>query len=145
VNKILGTAESGLGGGAAGSYDEKSYHEYLQSVQENECQPLIERHHLLLMKSEVTPKFGDNFDVVVKFNPVDSPTALEIATLNGVKATTAKTYIDAGVIDGADARQVLVSDADGGYTSLESDLPEGIEATAQAQLESMTAPKNDDK
>ena len=124
VNKILGTAESGLGGGAAGSYDEKSYHEFLESIQTNECQPLIERHHLLLMKSEVIPKFGTDFETEIVWNPTDSPSAKELADLNNMKATTAKTYADAGAVDGQDIRTVLVADKYGGYTALEDELPE---------------------
>ena len=93
----------------------------------NECQPLIERHHLLLMKSEITPKFGDNFEIDIVWNPTDSPTAKELAELNGIKANTAKTYVDAGVIDGQDARTVLVADKDSGYTALEDELPEMAE------------------
>ena len=134
VNKVMGTSESGMGGGAAGGYDEGSYHELLESIQENDCQPLVERHHLLLMKSEIVPKFKKDFEIEILWNPTDSPTAKEQAELNGLKATTAKTLVEAGIIDGQDGRTVLVADKDSGYTTLEDDLPEGIEGEPETNV-----------
>ena len=130
--KLMGSSPTGLN--ATGNYEADSYHEMLESIQEHDMQPLIERHHLLLMRSEVRPKFGVDFEIEVKWNPTDSPTAKEQAEINQIKANTAKAWVDAGVMDGQDARTALVADKDSGYTMLDDELPEGIEYMPESNV-----------
>ena len=125
VTKLLGTSPGGFNSG--GEYEGDSYHEFLETIQMNDMQPLIERHHQLLMKSEIQPKFGKDFEIVVVWNSTDTPTAKEQAEINSIKATTAKTYAEAGALDGQDIRTMIIADKDSGYNGLEEELPEGIE------------------
>jgi phage-related protein (TIGR01555 family) len=124
ATKLLGTTPKGFN--ATGEYEEASYHEYLESIQENELAPLIERHHLLVIRSIIAPKMGvAPFSTEITWKPCDSPTAEEQATLNKTKAETDAILINSGAIDGFDARQRLVNDPDSGYNGMPEVVPGG--------------------
>lgn len=129
-SKIMGTSPKG-GLGTEGTYDADSYHEFLESLQEHDAQPLIERHHLLCMLSEILPKYGSkvptDFMPVITWNPCDTPTAKEQAEINYIKAQTAAMEVTAGAIDGVDERTRLASDKDSGYNGLNAREPDIIE------------------
>lgn len=122
--KLLGTSPKG-GLGANGDYEEDSYHEFLETLQSNDMQPLIERHHLLLMKSEVEPKLGSRFEAVIVWNPVDTPSAAEQATINLTKAQTGNMLVTSGAIDGSDERSRIISDKNSGYNGIADIVPGG--------------------
>ena len=123
MTKLMGTSPKG-GLGSNGDYESESYHEFLESIQEHECAPLIERHHQLLMRSEIKPKFGKDFELQVVFNPVDTPTAKEQADINLVKAQTGNALVTSGAIDGIDERTRIIADAKSGYNGLADRVPE---------------------
>ena len=50
ATKLLGTAPKGFN--STGEYEESVYHEYLESIQTDELTPLLERHHLLCLRSD---------------------------------------------------------------------------------------------
>ena len=116
ATKLLGTSPKGFN--ATGEFEEASYHEMLESIQEHDLTPLVNRHHLLCIRSEVSPDAP--FNTSVAWKPVDSPTAEELAELNSKKATTDKTLVDAGAITAMEARDRLINDPDSGYSALES-------------------------
>lgn len=119
ADKLLGTSPKGFS--STGEYETKSYHEELESLQENKMTKLLDRHYVLLMKSE----FNEDVNITVQWNAVDSPTADEQAETNNKKATTDKLLVDAGAIDGTDVRQRLVKDKDSGYTGIPEIVPGG--------------------
>lgn len=124
ATKLLGTTPKGFN--ATGEYEESSYHEYLESIQENELQELVEGHYIRLIRSEVCDEFGMKpFEVDVAWKPVDSPTAEELAELNLKKAQTDSALVAAGAIDGFDTRQRLINDPDSGYHGIEDVVPDG--------------------
>jgi phage-related protein (TIGR01555 family) len=124
VTKLLGTVPKGFN--STGEYDEASYHEELESLQEHDLDPLLERHHLLVMRSEI-PK-ENWFSVEAKWNTLDAMTAEEQANVNKTKAETAKTYFDMGAIDGIDERARLIADPESGYSGLtEAELEDPLE------------------
>lgn len=123
VCKLLGSSPKG-GLGANGDYEADSYHEFLESIQANHMQPLIERHHLCLMRSEILPKFSVDFEPVIVWNAVDSPSAKERAEINLIKAQTSASLIASGAIDGIDERQRLIADKDSGYNGIADRVPE---------------------
>lgn len=127
ATKLLGTSPKGFN--ATGDFEADSYHEFLESVQTHDMEPLLERHYLLLSKSE-----GLGVEIAINWNPVDSPGAREEAEIRAINANTAKTYVDAGIIDGQDGRTALVADKDGGYTMLDDELPEGIEEMPETNV-----------
>lgn len=118
ATKLLGTSPKGFG--AAGDYEIENYHEELESVQE-EMLPLIERHHVCVMRSDIMPAVSGlkptPFEIV--FNPLDSLTSTEEATVNKLKADTDAVLVNAGAIDGNDVRNRIARDTKSGYDGIE--------------------------
>lgn len=134
VTKLLGTTPKGFN--ATGEYDESSYHEELESLQCHDLTALLDRHHLLLIRSEIAPKYNvEPFHTVINWKPVDAMTAEELATLNKVKAETGQTLIMSGAIDGNDERRRLITDPESGYTGMEDEEIE-IEKETETELSS---------
>jgi len=118
ATKLLGTTPKGFN--ATGEYDESSYHEELETIQSNDLTPVLERHYLLLTKSR-----GDKVAVTIDWAPVDSPTAVEWATINKTKAETDNVLALAGAIDGMDIRARLKKDPNSEYTGI-ADIEEEV-------------------
>lgn len=118
VNKIMGTSVGGLSN--EGSYDESSYHETLESLQTHEYQPFIERHHLLVRKSYIEPKFGNRgrANTTISWMPLDSPTALEYAQINETNARADLALVQTGAISDADVNERLRNDKNSGYATI---------------------------
>lgn len=116
ATKLLGTSPKGFG--ASGEYEEASYRETLEGIQQD-VQPLLERHHQLVMKSIVAPKLGvAPMEVTLQWAALDSPTAAEFADIELKKAQTAQIYAQLGAIDGMDIRKKLQQDKDSDYFNL---------------------------
>jgi phage-related protein (TIGR01555 family) len=116
--KLLGTSPKGFD--ATGEFETDSYHEELETIQMNDMQPLIERHHALLMKSEIEPKFGKTFEIDIVWNAVDTPGAKEMADINYVKAQTDAQLVTTGAVDGTDVRNRIIADKESGYNGIEA-------------------------
>ena len=116
--KLLGTSPKGFN--ATGEYDESSYHETLESEQTHHLQPLVERHHLLVMRSYIAHEQlnGVPIDTGITWNPTDAPTEKETAEANKLKAETGAALIASGAIDPAEERQRVSEDPDSGYNGL---------------------------
>ena len=116
ATKLLGTSPKGFG--ASGEYEEASYREFLEGIQQD-VQPLLERHHQLVMKSIVAPKLGvAPMEVSMQWAALDSPTAAEFADIELKKAQTAQIYVAMQAIDGMDVRKKLQQDKDSDYFNL---------------------------
>jgi phage-related protein (TIGR01555 family) len=122
ATKLLGTPPKGFN--STGEFETDSYHEELESIQESDLTPLVERHHLCVMRSDVTPKYGATAGTSVNWNPVDPLKTKEQAEVNKLKAETDNTLVQAGAIDGDDIRNRLISDKDSGYDGLKPGAPE---------------------
>lgn len=118
ATKMLGVQPKGFN--ATGEYEEASYHEDLESMQEHDVRPIVERHHLLCMRSYIVPKFGLNkpIETTVTFNPMDAETGKEAAERRLAESQAAKNYSDTGAIDGIDVRAKLIADKDSGYNGI---------------------------
>jgi hypothetical protein len=93
-------------------------------LQENDITPLIEKHHQLLIKSEVVPLFNcAPFQTTISWKPLDAMTAVEQAQLNLIKSQTDEVYVALGAIDGADARARIIADPDSGYNGIKLQAP----------------------
>lgn len=118
VNKIMGTAAGGLSN--EGAYDESNYHESLESMQTHELTPFVRRHHLLVKLSYIVPKFGKlgqaNTDVA--WNPLDAPTAKEIAEINELNARADLALSQTGAVSDADVNERLRNDKNSGYSTI---------------------------
>lgn len=123
--KLLGTQPKGFN--STGEYEEASYHELLESIQEHDLTPFLERHHALVRKAYV-PETLD-IETTVNWNPLDTPTAKELADTNLVKAQTDNQLVQAGAIDSEDVRRRVATDKTSGYheMGLEDSPAPGIE------------------
>ena len=122
ATELLGTSPKGFN--ATGEFEMETYNKELETVQSSDMEALIDRHHLLLMKSYIIPKLGiAPFEIIIDWNPVDSPTAEEQANIDMSRSTTAKNYSDIGALDGQDVRDKLRTDKDSGWNGLSKDAP----------------------
>ena len=112
ATKLLGTSPKGFG--ASGEYEVESYHETLETIQD-ELSPMLERHHKLVLKS-----FGNGAEqeLTINWNPLDTPTAEQLAMTNKAKAETGALLIQAGVLDSQDERNRIAKDKTSGYNEL---------------------------
>jgi len=117
--KLLGTQPKGFN--STGEYEEASYHEELESIQRHDLTTLLNRHHMMLIRSEISP--GNPFEVTVSWNSLDAMTAKELAELNKMKAETDQVLSNIGAIDGQDARNRVITDPESGYSGIEDDAP----------------------
>lgn len=126
VTKLMGTSAKGLN--ATGEGDESSYHEELESIQEHDLSPLLQRHHIMCIRSTLVKDFPElktkPFTTHIAWNPLDAMTAKELAELNNLKADTDEMNINMGAIDNDDVRTRLANDPDSGYTNLTGPAPE---------------------
>lgn len=127
VNKIMGTTASGMSN--EGGYDQESYRQTLESMQEHDITPLVERHHLLVKLSYVIPKFGKRgaANTTIAWNPLDAPTAKEHAEINKLNAETDLVLLQTGAISDADINERLRNNPDSGYSSIR-EIEEGERA-----------------
>jgi phage-related protein (TIGR01555 family) len=119
VNKIMGTAAGGLS--SEGGYDQESYRETLESMQEHELTPFVERHHLLLKLSYIIPKFGrtrGGANTTISWMPLDAPTAKEYAEINELNARADLALSQTGAISDADINERLRNDKNSGYSTI---------------------------
>lgn len=117
ATKLLGTAPKGFN--SSGSYEEDSYHEELESLQVNDMEPLVDRHNLCVIRSEIAPRFGiAPFSVDCTWEPLDSVSSKEAADVNKTKAETDKLLVDMGAIDGGEVRARLSGDELSGHNGL---------------------------
>lgn len=116
ATKLLGTSPKGFG--ASGEYEESSYHEMLESIQDDALTPLLERHHALVMRSFIAPKGVESVTTTVVWNPLDTPTAKELADTNLVKAQAGQALIQSGAISSEDERKRVATDKESGYHSM---------------------------
>lgn len=115
--KLLGTQPKGFN--STGEFEESSYHESLESLQENDLTPMLEMHHKLVIASDIVPAFGIKpFAVTAVWKPLDAMTAEEQAALNLQKAQVDSTLAATGAIDGQDIRKRVIDDPDSGYNGL---------------------------
>ena len=121
ATKLLGTSPKGFN--ATGEFEESSYHEELESIQYHDLSPLIERHHLLLIRSNIAPEFNiEPFNTTVIWNPLDAMTDKELSELNRYKAETGRVLIESGAIDPGEERERVMADPDSGYHGLNMEL-----------------------
>lgn len=114
ATKLLGTSPKGFN--ATGEFEEKSYHEKLETIQSDEYHPLLTRHYELMLKS-----MDLDFRVEIAWNPTDAKTAETQAEINNKKATTGEILINAGVISPDEERKRIRADKFSGYTGIGED------------------------
>jgi phage-related protein (TIGR01555 family) len=130
VTKLLGTQLKGF---STGEGEAENYHEELESIQVNDMEPLIDRHMVCLIRSEIAPTYGiAPFSVDCTWEPLDSLSSTELATINKTKAETAKIYaVDIGAIDGQEVRENIANDETSGFNGLQTLINEDPNANEE--------------
>lgn len=108
ATKLLGTSPKGFN--ATGEFETISYHEELESIQSNMYTPALNRHYMILLKSE-----GLDIGVNVVWESVDSITTMARADMNAKKVEQGEKLVASGVISPDEERQRLKSDKFSGY------------------------------
>jgi len=119
ATKLIGTTPKGFN--STGDYEESSYHEELEQIQTDDLEPLIDRHHAVLMRSDIVPQFEGMTakTLQVVWEPLDAITEKERAEINKTKADTDAILVQAGAIDGTDVRNRVSADEASGYAGVE--------------------------
>jgi phage-related protein (TIGR01555 family) len=120
ATKLLGTTPKGFN--STGEYEESSYHETLESIQEEFGTPFLERHLLLAARSEGIRT--DDLVLTVAWKPTDSQTAAEYATIRKTMIEGDAILIEAGVIDADQVKDRLYADENSGFEKPECDPAE---------------------
>lgn len=117
VTKLMGTQLKGF---SSGEGEAENYHEELESIQVNDMEPLIDRHLVCLIRSEIAPRFGvAPFAVDCTWRPVDSMTRKEAAEVRKLEAEADKIYsVDVGAVDGQDVRNKISADEYSGFNGI---------------------------
>jgi len=122
--KMMGTQPKGFN--ATGDYEESSYREMLESLQEHDFTPIVERHHICIMRSNVMPMFKLNapFELIIEWAECDPETGKEKSDREKADADRDKSLVDTGAIDGTDVRDRLRKDPQSSYFNIEAGVPE---------------------
>lgn len=124
MTRFLGTSPKGVLSNT-GEGEAKDYCQFLESIQEHDMTPLVQRHHDIVMRSEVCPKFGIKpFETNIEWAETDMHTATEQADINLKKAQTGSALAAAGAIDGVDERNRIRLDKQSGYNGISEIVPE---------------------
>jgi len=124
ATKMLGVQPKGFN--ATGESEEANYHESLESIQEHDMAPILDRHHLLCVRSYICPKFKcEPFETHVEFADLDAETAKEKAERELAESNADKNWSDTGAVDGIDVRNKLINRKGGSYYGIEEAMPEG--------------------
>lgn len=123
VSKLMKTTLKGFN--STGAYEEAIQHEETKGIQCSELEPLIKRHHELVIKSYISP--NDPFETKICWKPLTMPSDEEISKLNKMKAETAVLESQLGAIDSIDERNRLISDPLSGYNGLEEKEEDDLE------------------
>jgi hypothetical protein len=135
ATKLLGTSPKGFN--ATGEHESDSYDQELVSIQAGGMTSLLDRHHLLLCRSEFSEYPG--LSVSVEWNPVRALKPAEKADLNLKDAQAAQARVTAQIIAPDEERRRLVNDPDGDYAFLAGEEPED-----ELDLEGLDLPEDGD-
>jgi phage-related protein (TIGR01555 family) len=119
--KLLGTQPKGFN--STGEYEESSYHEFLETIQENDLSPVVDKHHVCLIASELQYQFPNIKGIDHMWNKLDAMTEEELAALNLLKSQTDEVLTAVGAIDGVDVRNRVRNDDQSGYNDLTPNAP----------------------
>lgn len=122
--KLLGTSPKGFG--ASGEYEEANYHEELKSIQANKMSALINKHHEIMIRSDLPS--NEWFTPSHTWNALDSTTSKGIAENNKLKSETGTNLVNSGAISPDEERSRIATDKNSGYAGLvKSDAPDDAE------------------
>ena len=118
VTKLMKTQLKGLAN--TGDYEMTDYAQSLVEIQENDFNAVLERHYQLLGMSE----YGKDLGLDIVWNPIDTPSELEVAQIESQQAQTDSTYVGAGILDASEVRTMLRANEDSRFRNLAEEMPE---------------------
>lgn len=118
VTKLMKTQLKGLAN--SGDYEMKDYAQTLVEIQENDFNAILLRHYQLLSMSEK----GKDLNLDIVWNPIDTPSELEMAQIEQTQAQTDATYVGAGILDQSEVRTMLRANEDSRFRNLAEEMPE---------------------
>lgn len=125
--KLLGTSPKGFQ--STGEHEIQTYHEELESIQENDLQPIVDKHHICLMRSHIAHTLPEKEPITIDINwhPLAVLSEKERAEIAELRARTDRLEQDSGAINQYDIRDRLITDELSGYSGIEHiDPPEDI-------------------
>lgn len=117
ITRLMGTSPSGLN--ATGDYESETYREMLETIQEEQLDPLLQKHYACLLKSELSD-LGD-IELIPVWEPLDSPGEKEVAEIQEIKSRTGQNLVNSGAINPAMEHARIMADPDSGYGALDED------------------------
>ena len=117
ATKLLQTTPKGFN--STGEFEWKIYAQLLETTQNRDYKPLIEKHVSIL-----TAVQGKKRIVSVTFNPVDAPSEKEKAEIEATKSNTRANYVQNGILTPEEVRSVLRNDDDGEFSSITVENPD---------------------
>lgn len=118
VTKLMKTQLKGLAN--TGDYEQKDYAQSLIAIQENDFNYILDFHYELLSLSE----YGKDLELNIIWNPIDTPTELEMAQIENQQAQTDATYVSAGVLSQEEVHDMLRQNEDSRFRNLSEETPQ---------------------
>ena len=112
ATKLLGTSPKGFN--ATGEHETSTYYQMLESLQQNDMAPFLQRHYELLEKSWGLERGA----LVYEFNPVASPSYMDRANAKAVLRQAGAALVQAGVIDATQEAQRIANEDGGDYAGI---------------------------
>lgn len=112
----------------------KDYAQHIASIQEDEFEPILDRHFTFHMAVNLRER---NTDFDIAFNPVDVPTLMEKAKIVELETKAAKQLIEQGVLAPHEVRQVIRSKKGGDFSNIAKDQAEEAERKDNIRADAM--------
>ena len=110
--KLLNSPMKGF---SSGDTEQSSYHEELENIQDDIMTPLLDRHYQILIRSDIKPLFGIEFNASIKWNELDAITEKERAEIDEIKSRTDINYTNSGIISQSSINKKLTDDENSPY------------------------------
>lgn len=117
AEKLFNMAIKGLN--SSGTFELSDYKQSLKRIQKDDYLPIINRHNILMSKSEK----GKVKKMIVEFNPIDTPDELTKAKIREIDARTASMRLGGKITDIKEERMHLITDPNGGFSTLDPEPP----------------------
>lgn len=126
--KLLGTSPKGFN--STGEHEIETYHEELESIQDYELTPIVDRHLMCLMRSEINTEFEVDFVPHVVWSPLAVMSEKEEAEVREINSRTDMNLATTGAVTNAEIRDKWIADPKSGYNGIVSaGEPGGEEST----------------
>lgn len=118
VTKMMKTQLKGLAN--SGNYELEDYNQTLVEIQENDFDTILNKH----FEYDCLSTYGRDLHIGTVWQPIDTPTELELADIEQKQAMTDEVYIRSGVVDASEIRTALRNNEDSRFHNLADEMPE---------------------